>query len=230
MIVAIHQPQYLPWLGYFDKIDRADVFCFLDNVQYKKNEWQNRNRIKTAGGWQWMTVPVHYRFGQSIRTIAIDLRADWRRRHLQAIRTNYGSAPYFDRYFGFFEELYEKEWEYLGDLNIRAVERLCGVMEMGAVRTIRASAMTLPSDPTGRLIEICRQLGADTYLAGEGGAAYMDLNRFSESGINVVFQNFNHPDYRQLFGPFQSRLSIIDLLMNHGPESVGIIRGEQGCI
>lgn len=227
MIVSIHQPQYLPWLGYFDKIDRADVFCFLDNVQYKKNEWQNRNRIKTAAGWQWLTVPVHYRFGEEIREIEIDRRSEWRRRHLQAIRTNYGSAPFFCRYIGFFEELYEKDWKYLCDLNIWAVENLCALLEMGTVRTIRASNLALRNHPTDRLIDICLHLGADTYLAGAGGAAYMDLARFNESDIPVCFQDFDHPIYPQLFGHFESHLSIVDLLMNHGPDSIGIIRGEQ---
>jgi len=95
LIAAIHQPQYLPWLGYIDKMDKADVFCFLDNVQYKKNEWQNRNRVKTVGGWQWVTVPVSYKFPEKINAVKINNSVNWRRKHLQALVTNYGKAPYF---------------------------------------------------------------------------------------------------------------------------------------
>ena len=98
MIVAVHQPQYLPWLGYFDKMAKADIFCYLDNVQYKKNEWQNRNRIKTAQGWQWLTVPVSYRFPQKINQVGINRTTAWGKKHLQAFDTNYGRAPFYSRY------------------------------------------------------------------------------------------------------------------------------------
>ena len=96
MILAAHQPQYLPWMGYLDKISKADVFLILDDVQYKKNEWQNRNRIKAPNGPQWITVPVHYRFPQRIREVAIDNRPPWRRKHQEALRSSYARTPHFD--------------------------------------------------------------------------------------------------------------------------------------
>ena len=111
LIVTIHQPQYLPWIGYFDKINQVDAFCFLDNVQFKKNEWQNRNRIKTAQGWQWLTVPVKHRFPQTIEEVEINDTVNWRRKHLQALATNYKKTPYFDEYIEFFEDVYSNEWE-----------------------------------------------------------------------------------------------------------------------
>lgn len=227
MIVAIHQPQYLPWLGYFDKIDRADIFCFLDNVQYKKNEWQNRNRIKTARGWQWLTVPVHYRFPQRINEVAIDTRGRWGRKHFQAISTCYGKARYFNSYIDFFENVYEKPWNYLNDLNIYMIEGFRGLLNLDKKPILRSSEMKLRDDPTDRLIDICLHVGADTYLAGAGGADYMDLKKFEEHGIAVYFQSFVHPKYPQLFDSFISHLSIVDLLMNCGPDSLSIIRGKQ---
>lgn len=227
MIVSVHQPQYLPWLGYFDKIDQADVFCFLDDVQYKKNEWQNRNRIKTAKGWQWLTVPVQFRFPQKINEVKIDYGGNWPRKHLQAISTNYVKAKYFNFYIDFFQKVYHKTWENIDDLNIYVIKGLCDILGMGQIRTIRSSEMDLRQDPTDRLIDICLHVGADAYLAGASGAGYMDLNRFEEAGIAVVFQSFTHPKYPQVYGEFESNLSIVDLLMNCGPDSMSIIREAQ---
>lgn len=228
MIVAVHQPQYLPWLGYFDKIDRADAFCYLDSVQYKKNEWQNRNRIKTSSGWQWLTVPVRYKFGQTIESIEIDNRTAWRKKHLGALVTNYSKAPYFKDFFDFFEELYSRRWLLLAELNIYCIEGLKKLLGMEAKPAIRSSELDLPSDPNLRLVEICRYFGADTYLAGPGGRSYMDLSIFSENNIRVLFQDFHHPVYPQCFGEFIPCLSVVDMLMNCGPDSLEIMRQSGG--
>jgi len=224
MVVSIHQPQYLPWLGYFDKIDRADVFVFLDNVQYKKNEWQNRNRIKTAQGSQWLTVPVLYHFPERILEVEINARVNWSRKHLQALRTNYAKARFFERWFPLFEALYKREWRRLVDLNVECVQ--CLTQALGIDTPLRiASEFELSEEPTERLIDLCRLVGADTYLAGSGGRAYMDLPRFEAAGIEVWFQAFDHPVYPQLFGEFEPYLSIVDLLFNCGEESLSMIRG-----
>jgi len=224
LIVAVHQPQYLPWLGYFDKIDNADVFCFLDNVQYKKNEWQNRNRIKSTHGWQWLTAPVLYRFPQKINTVRINNTVNWKKKHLQALITNYGKAPFFDDFFNFFEGVYSTEWEFLADLNIYLVQQLIGMLGLESKTTARASELQLSDDPTDRLIDICKTLGGDTYLSGRDGTQYMDLERFRQRGIRVIVQDFKHPVYPQLFGDFQSHLSIVDLLFNCGPDSLQKMR------
>lgn len=227
MIVAIHQPQYMPWIGYFDKMDRADVFCYLDSVQYKKNEWQNRNRIRTAQGWQWLTVSVNYRFPEKINQVQINNREQWGKKHLQAIRTNYARADYFMKYFGFFGEILKQDWACIADLNIEMSERLRGLIGLGDLKTIKASEMVLSEDPTGRLVEICRNLGADTYLAGADGGKYMDMIQFEQAGIQVVFQEFKHPVYPQVYPGFESHMSVIDLLFNCGPRALGVIRGEK---
>jgi hypothetical protein len=226
MIVAVHQPQYLPWLGYFDKMVKADVFCYLDNVQYKKNEWQNRNRIKTAGGWQWLTVPVTYRFPQKINRVGIDRTTPWPKKHLQAMTTSYRRAPFYDEYMRLFEAVLKEDWGYLSALNVALAEALRRALGIGTKTVIASELTALREDPTDRLIDICRCFGADTYLAGQGGADYMDVSRFNDSGIRVKFQAFAHPVYPQLYGDFVSHLSVIDLLFNRGPESLPVIRGE----
>ncbi len=224
MILAVHQPQYLPWSGYFDKMDRADCFCYLDNVQFKKNEWQNRNRIKTAAGWQWLSVPVHYRFPRKINEVKISRQSDWQRKHLQALISNYSKSPYFEKYMPFFREVYSAEWESCSRLNICITEQIRRFLRIEDTATCRASDFQLREDPNERLTDLCTVLGADTYLAGAGGKNYMNLKPFREQGIRVIFQDFRHPVYPQLFGDFQSHLSVLDILFNCGPESMNIIR------
>jgi hypothetical protein len=219
----VHQPQYLPWLGYFDKMNKADVFCYLDNVQYKKNEWQNRNRIKTAQNWQWLTVPVRYRFPQKINEVKINNTVNWKKKQLQSLVSNYRRSPYFDAYFHVFEELFSKDWEMLSELNIFALARLRELLSLQNKPVVIASSLNLREDPTDRLIDICRALKADTYLAGQDGLKYMDLARFEQNGLKVTTQAFQHPIYPQLFNEFESHMSIVDLLFNCGPESMNII-------
>ncbi len=225
MIVAIHQPQYLPWLGYFDKIQRSDAFCYLDNVQYKKNEWQNRNRIKTGQGRQWITVPVRYRFPQKINEVKINNNVNWGKKHFQALITNYTKAPFFNKYIELFEEVFSKEWKMLSHLNIYLIEHIRKILNLEQKKSVLASDLHLSEDPTDRLIDICEVMGGDTYLSGQDGGKYMDLNRFKERGMKIVFQDFRHPVYPQLFGDFQSHMSIIDLLFNCGPGSLNMIQG-----
>ncbi len=220
MIVAVHQPQYLPWLGYFDKMRRADVFCFLDNVQYKKNDWQNRNRIKTAQGWQWLTVPVHYRFPQTINEVTINNAVKWKNKHLQALISNYNRAPFFKEFLDIFQQVYSENWESLSELNILLINRLRTALGLDPRPAVRASDYDLREDPTDRLIDICKALKADTYLSGQDGVKYMNMERFKQSGIRVVVQDFKHPAYPQIFEEFQSHMSVVDLLFNCGPGSL----------
>jgi hypothetical protein len=220
LIVAVHQPQYLSWLGYFDKIRQADVFCYLDDVQYKKNDWQNRNRIKTDQGWQWLTVPVRYRFPQKLNEVAINNAVNWKNKHFQALITNYNRAPYFRAYTTLFEQIYSQDWEFLSELNIALIEGLKTAFGMDRVTAVKSSDFSLRQDPTDRLVDICRELKADTYLSGPDGVKYMELERFKQSGIQVVLQDFVHPVYPQRFSGFQSHMSAVDLLFNCGPAGI----------
>ena len=203
---------------------QADVFCYLDNVQYKKNEWQNRNRIKTAQKWQWLTVPVCYRFPQKITEVEINNRHKWKKKHLQALVTNYSKAPFFDNYFSALAECYARDWKWLSELNVFLIELIRSFLGLQQKPTVLASSLALRNDPTDRLIDICKAVGADTYLSGQDGASYMDLDRFEANDIQIIFQKFNHPVYPQLYDEFQSHLSVIDLLFNCGPQSLEIIR------
>lgn len=227
MIVAVHQPQYLPWLGYFDKIDRADLFVLLDNVQFKKNEWQNRNRIKAAGGPQWLTVPVTYKFPQRINEVGINNRERWQHQQRQAILSNYRKAPCWDYVAPLLEEIFTPGWEYLAPLNIFVVKRLAEILGIATPLYVASELPAFPEHPDERLIAIAEHFGADTYLAGGGGRDYMDIDRYERKGIKVLFQEYRHPVYEQKFGAFEPLMSVLDLLFNHGPESLSILRGKE---
>ncbi len=224
MIAAIHQPQFMPWLGYFDKMDRADCFVLLDNVQYKKNEWQNRNRIKTARGAQWLTVPVHYAFPARICQVEVSRTENWPHRHWQALRTNYAKAPCWKEACGSLEKFYQGDWQMLAQVNWASIAWLREQLGIDTDWCWASQLGELSADPTGRLVDICRRVGADTYLAGVDGAKYMDLEQFEKAGIKVIFQHYEHPVYPQLFGEFASHLSALDLVLNCGPGSLEILR------
>jgi hypothetical protein len=226
MIVAVHQPQYLPWLGYFDKIRRADIFVLLDNVQFKKNEWQNRNRIKTAQGPQWLTVPVGYKYPQLINQVTINNNVRWQHKQRQAILTNYGKAACHEYLEEFFEEIFSKPWQMISQLNTHVVRRLVAVLGIDTPLFVASELGVFPDNPDERLIAITRHFNGDTYLAGSGGRQYMDLEKYAEQNILVKFQDFQHPEYDQLFGKFEPYMSVIDLILNHGDKSLTILEGE----
>lgn len=214
----------MPWLGYFDKMDRSDVFVLLDNVQYKKREYQNRNRIKTSQGWAWITVPVLEKSSWKINEVLINDTFEWRKRHLHALELNYGKSLYFGNYINLFREFYLKEWRVLSDVNRAGVMLLKDILGISS-EVVRASDMEgLREEPTLRLIDICRKVGADTYLSGRDGRNYMNMELFEEAGIRVLFQDFRHPVYPQLFGGFEYFMSVVDLLFNCGGDSIEVIR------
>lgn len=230
MLLAVHQPQYIPWLGYFDKIDRADVFVILDNVQYKKNEWQNRNRIRTSEGWQWLTVPVTFNFPENINQVKVNNKVNWKKKHLKTLSMNYSAAPHFDSYMKFLDSTYSKDWDNLCDLNVHLIKYLVKVL---GIKTpiFLASKLKLPYNPidaSDRLVAVCQYFGSDSYVAGIGGKDYMNFRKFSDAGIRLVFQQFNHPSYQQRYNTrFEKNLSIVDLLFNCGHDSMKIIRKAQ---
>ena len=223
MKVAIHQPQYLPWLGYFDKMDQSDVFVLLDDVQYKKNEWQNRNKIRNSEGWQWITVPVLYDFGQKIREVKIDTGSNWREKHIKSIELNYSKAPYFDKYFSFFKDSLEKEWLSLSELNTHFIgffKKTLGI----ETELVKSSDLDVKTSSTERLVDICKLLKAEVYLSGAGGEEYLDAEMFNKSGIRLEFQAYEHPRYEQAYEGFEPYMSVADLLFCQGDKSIEIIR------
>jgi hypothetical protein len=224
MIVSVHQPQYLPWPGYWDKMARSDVFVILDNVQFKKNEWQNRNRIKSETGWQWLTVPVLHSFGQKINEVHVDHKRDWRRKHRNAIRLCYAKAHFFKEYEGILLGPLDEQWEKLAMLNthyIRIIKNLLGIK----TKLLLASELgKMPEEPTERLTAICRELGADTYLSGNGARGYLDVEKFDLEGMGVMFQDYAPPIYPQRFSDFVEGLSAIDIIFNCGEKSLKVIQ------
>lgn len=226
MICSVHQPQYLPWLGYFDKIDQADVFVLLDTVQFKKNEWQNRNRIKTAQGMQWITVPVLYHFPQLIQDVEINNNEKWQHKQRQTILSNYRKAPFWSLLEPFFDEILSAQWDTIAKLNIHVVKRLAAILGIETPLFVASGMGVFPENPDERLIAIARHFGADAYLAGSGGHDYMDLEKYRKASVDVIFQEYQHPVYNQLYGDFEPFLSVIDLIFNHGKESLNIIRGK----
>ncbi|AKJ63888.1 WbqC family protein [Kiritimatiella glycovorans] len=222
MRCAIHQPQFMPWLGYLNKIALADVFVFLDHVQFKKNEYQNRNRIRTPGGWMWLTVPVRFHFGDPIHDVQPAAGEPWRRKVLTAISTSYGKAPYYREYRDSLHELIDRPWRDLAQLNEATVRWLCDAF---GLETAFETASALPQtrrEPTRRLIDLCRHLGCDTYLSGKDGPHYMDTGAFDEEGLDLHLQHFEHPAYPQVVAgaeqEFEPCMSALDLLFNAGPE------------
>ena len=224
MKVAIHQPHYLPWLGYLAKWAAADLFVFLDTVQYEKNGWQNRNRIKTATGPRWLTVPVHASLGTPIGAVGVARDQPWRARHLRAVEDAYGRAPHLEQHRDGLCALYAVDWQGLAPLAVASAEWLAGALGVATPARLASTLRVTSTDPTERLVAICRAVGADVYLAGRDGARYMDLARFTAAGIHVEFQQYKHPEYRQLHGEFVPFLSGLDLLLTHGDDALAILR------
>lgn len=222
--VAILQPAYLPWLGYFEQLHRADVFVTYDDVLYNKHSWRNRNRIKGAGGAQWLTVPVltHGLGPQLVKDVAIDARSPWQRKHFASLRQAYARAPYVEWVLERLQPIYTRPWRYLVDVDL-ALHEVLGELLRITRPLVRSSTLPLAGDRIERLIALCQQVGATRFYEGQAGTDYLDPHAFAEQGIELIFQNYRHPVYRQLHGAFVSHLSVVDLLFNHGPDSADIV-------
>ena len=229
MKIGILQPGYLPWLGFFEQMCRTDIFVIYDDVQYDKNGWRNRNKIKTPQGEQWLTVPVLYKYEEKPRVdrVRIDPKSDWRKKHCLSIRYNYARAPYFKGYFPIFEEAYAKDWEFLIDLDMFFIRRLAAALGIDDSKIVRSSSLDLTGDRLERLVKICKHFKADVFYEGASGKEYIEDACFSSEGVTVEYQDYRHPVYAQLHGVFVPYLSVIDLLFNHGQESLSIILNEQ---
>ena len=223
--LVVLQPGYLPWLGFFDQMQRADVFVLYDDVQFDKNGWGNRNRIKSPSGEpHWLTVPVRIdSLNQKINETKIDNRQPWARKHIGTIRQFYAKAPYLNQYLPALESLLiEREWEYLVDLDLAVIELLRSWL--GIERQIlRSSQLEIAGERSQRLLNMCLHFGARCYLSGDAAKAYLDLQSFADHGIQVEWQEYQHPVYQQQHGQFVPFLSVVDLLLNCGEKSASII-------
>jgi WbqC-like protein family len=230
VIVAAHQPSYLPWLGYLDKIAKADLFVVMDDLQYEAQNYQNRNRIKLNNGASWVTVPL---LRGSQNDLIIDKLIDnsgnpkqhWQRKTWVTLKMCYGKAPHFARYAAELEDLFTRPWERLVDLDLHVLE--LARTWLGITRPIvRSSTLGLTGQKTERIIDMCQKVGAKVYLSGSGGSTgYLDEAAFERAGITLMWQRFAHPTYPQRYPDvgFVPNLAFLDLLLNCGPESRDIL-------
>jgi len=217
MIVAIHQPCYLPWLGSLDKIKRSDIFIFMDNAQYTRGSWMNRCWIKNSQGKQWLTIPVITSgvFGQKIAEAKIDYKTDWVPTHLRTLEINYKKAPYFKQYFPFIKKILEQRIESLAELNIKLIKKISDLFGL-KTKFVVGSSLNVSGQATDLLINMVKAVGGDAYLCGGGAGEYQEDEKFSKNDLKLIYQNFQHPVYKQLFGEFIPGLSVIDYLFNVG--------------
>lgn len=226
MKVAIMQPTFLPWIGYFDLMDQVDTFVFLDDVQLSKRSWQQRNRIRTASGLQLLTVPVTNRSGQLIIDASL-AEVDFSRKHLKSIEKSYKKAEHFGTYFPSFVEAVMSgiATGRLVELNLSLISWMAGAIGLD-IACLRSHELQVSGERSERLALVCERLGADQYLSPLGSKVYLlgELSAFQHRGMTVWFQHYEHPTYRQLYSPFIPFASAIDMLFNEGPASLGIIR------
>lgn len=212
MKIAIHQPNYLPWPGYFYKMANCDLFIFLDNVQYENNGFTNRTRIKTAQGASWLTLPIKRNFPKLVKEAELEDSKENLKKHLRSIEVNYKKAKNFDDLFPDLERIMSKDWKYLSDLNIELIKMLKDKLE---IKTELRTAPDVPGKKNELIINICKEFKADTYLSGLGAKEYQDEREFERSGIKLEYSDFKPIVYPQLWGEFEDNLSAIDLIFNH---------------
>lgn len=218
MIISIHQPQYIPWLPYFLKIAKSDLFVFLDSVDFQKNGLQNRNKIKTVHGRNWLTIPINHNSGQKISQTTTSVKVNWKRKHFQTLKICYGKSDFFSLYEPYLMSFYEQDWGNLADLNIALTLKMMVWLGIDTP-TLKSSDMGIKTTASELVLDICRKNGATKYLTGSGGRNYLVLDDFASAGIEVEFIDNKLPiSYKQLFPKqgFKNDLSAIDLLFNCG--------------
>jgi len=231
MILSGHQPNFLPYLGFFDKMMKCEFFILVDHIQFEKKGWQNRNRVRVkhgSDGWAWLTVPVYTssRYEQTISEVEIDNSSEWGDKIWKTLFYSYKKADFFEDHEDFLKSVFtECRWEKLVDLNIELIKYLKECFDI-EVPIIKSSDYSFSGKKTDLLIEMTKKLGCDTYLSGGSDDAreYVCEEEFEKHGLNHVFQNFIHPTYKQLYKPFVPNMSALDLLLNHGDESKEILK------
>jgi hypothetical protein len=228
MVVAAHQPLFVPWIGYFDKISKADLFVIVDNVQFTSYGWIRRNSIKSNLGSQNITVPVVKMkeiLAKKINEVKIDnqMKYKWKKIHLNSYQINYGKAAYFQEVFTLIREIYENPFELLSEFNIELIKFICGYLRI-QTKLVLSSELKTSGSKTDLIIDICNKTHATSFILGMGGSRdYADRKKIESNGITILEQNFRHPFYKQLFGEFIPNLSVLDILFNEGPNAAQII-------
>lgn len=228
MIVSIMQPAYLPWLGYFDRLSKSDLHIVLDDVNIDSNsktKFANRNKIRTPTGWIWLTVPLQSKglHGELFLNQAIIAAGSpWREKHFGAIKANYARCSHFAEHRSYFQGIYSCHWTHLFDLAMETTGYL--QQAFGIACEIRRSSELAAEGQKDRLIlNLCRAVGASAYISGPFGREYLDAAMFSSAGIELLFHDYTHPEYRQAFSGFEAYMSAVDVLFNHGPAARDIL-------
>ena len=219
MIITIHQPNYLPYLGFFDKMRQADIFVVYDDAQFNKEDFQHRNKIRIFHGWKWLTVPVekkHIPIKEiKIRNELTNKGLKWSDAQFKEIIASYLDTPYYKEYEKKLEEIYMKRYDKLIDLNLDIISFLMDAFKI-KTKLVFSSELGFTSKSTQRLVDIVESLGGDTYLSGSFGKNYLDVSQFQDKNIKLEFQDFKHPVYRQNYDGFIPNMSSIDALFNIG--------------
>ena len=221
MIVTIHQPEHLPWLGLFNKIAKAEKFVILDSVQYEKNYFQNRNRILGTNGVQWIGIPIvkakHMEGSIATTLISTDSKnLKWKEKYLQTIKQSYGKYPYFNDVYPLLERCINIDTPYFCEINIAIIKTFCETLDIHP-EYIRSSELNVNGLKSSLILDICKEVEATLYLAGPSGRDYLDMNSFKQEEIEVRFNDYNHPTYSQRRSKeFIDHLSALDLFMNVG--------------
>ncbi|NRQ01180.1 WbqC family protein [Marinobacterium sp. xm-d-530] len=223
--VSIHQPNFFPWLGYFSKIINSDIFIFLDDAQYPKKggSWSNRVKLPIAGQPQWVTMPISRSYSGTKTVAEVNIANDkpWREKLSKTVAGLYGRAPYYTDVAPFFENVLCSAGENVADFNISVIEEIIKFIEVPAPQLLRSSAYRVESTATQRLVDLISKVGGDAYLCGAGSDGYLEPEIFRESNIQLIYHNYSHPVYQQCHSEeFIGGLSILDSLMNLGPDAV----------
>jgi hypothetical protein len=224
MKCVILQPFYIPWRGYFHQIYKADAFVFYDDVQYEKRGWMNRNRVKTAHGGQWLSIPVQNKGSITENLPAGEIEIDrtqpvWREKHWKTLRQAYGKAPFFHCYESLFENFYERSDRFLVDFTIDLTLALARETGIKKTKFYRASDLNASGRKTDRLLSVLEKIGATHYITGAAAKNYIEPEKFAEAGITIEYMVYDYPEYEQLYPPFDGAVSILDLLFMKGGEA-----------
>ena len=225
--VAVLQSNYIPWKGYFDIIHDVDLFVFYDEVQYTKNDWRNRNRIYGEDGLKWLTLPCGYDLTRKINEVRLKNELNWYVKHSESLQTTYKNALYYNKYEEFLESVYyENRWEYLSELNQFVIKHIA--CEFLGIRTKFADSSDYASDgsKSEKLLTLLLSIGCDEYVTGSAAKSYLNENVYNENGIRITWKDYTgYPEYKQMRLPFESNVSILDLLLNTGDEAPYYIWG-----
>ena len=213
--VAIHQPNYIPWLGFFYKIFQSDIFVFLDDVQFSNEGMHNYHYIKAKKGSVRLKIPVIQTLGDKIYEVKVRDDVDWRKKHLDQLKVNYCQADYFEEVYSDFALLINESFEYLPDLNISIIKFICDKLGI-RYNFIMSSDLKINSSKEAKIIDICKALGCEEYYSGIGARSYQNEKDFTKNGIQLKYSEFKIFQYPQQFSGFQSNVTILDFLMNCG--------------